>query len=343
VDSVLDDSSRSPELVLASAVSVVARGADGESTLADLLRLAIDTSAADAAAAFLWDGDRGALALAGSMGLPGDAMADYERAVADDGHPVSRAALERVAVSVEPAPGPEQLAFAGAWPLVVHPDGTDEPIGSLVLGRSAPWMPAEAAAARIAAIADLIAIAVDRERMTSLVAERADWLERLANSDMLTGLANARTAMRVLELEIARATRLGIEICVGLFDVDGMARINAEAGNQAGDAVLRDIAATITETVRFVDTVARWSGDAFLLVAPGATGDTVAQRIVNAVAARPVVEGRKVSVSAGLARFPLDGRTAEELVDAAERAFRAAQAVGPGTVAEATREVPAGS
>ncbi|HYN69565.1 MAG TPA: GGDEF domain-containing protein [Candidatus Eisenbacteria bacterium] len=325
-----------PEPILASAIAAVARGADGDATLADLLRLATEASGADSAAAFLWDSERAGLALAGSVGIPADDVPAYETAVAASEHPVARTSVERIPAVAEAPAGPGQAKFTAAWPLVVRRDGTEEPIGTLALGRAAPWMPSEAAASRLAAIADLVAIAVDRERLASLVDERADWLERVANSDSLTGLANARTAIQVLQLEIARAGRLGIEICVGLFDVDGLTAINAEVGNEAGDHVLREVAAVLTESVRFVDTVARWGGDEFLLIAPGATGDTVARRIVDAVAARPAVAGRAFSVSAGLARFPRDDRTSEALVAKAKAALHAAQAVGPGTVAEAT-------
>lgn len=325
----------SGETILASAIAALARGADGDTTLADLLRLATEASGADSAAAFLWVADRGGLAIAGSVGIPAEDVQAYEAAVGAAEHPVARTSVERTPVVAEAQAGPGAARFISAWPLVVRRDGTDEPIGTLAMGRGAPWMSSEAAASSLAAIADLVAIAVDRERMASLVDERADWLERVANSDSLTGLANARTAIQVLELEIARAGRLGIEICVGVFDVDGLTAINSEVGNEAGDHVLREVAAVLTESVRFVDTVARWGGDEFLLIAPGAIGDTVARRIVDAVAARPAVAGRAFSVSAGLSRFPRDDRTSEALVEKAKAALHAAQAVGPGTVAEA--------
>jgi diguanylate cyclase (GGDEF)-like protein len=331
---VAQDTVAPPELILASAIAAVARGADGDATLADLLQLAADASGADSAAVFLWDSERGALALAGSIGIPADDIPAYETAVAAPEHPVAQTSVERVPAFAEAESGPVPARFVATWPLVVRRDGAEEPIGTLALGRSAQWMPSEAATSSLAAIADLVSLAVDRERMASLIDERADWLERVANSDSLTGLANGRVAAQVLQLEIARATRLGIEICVGLFDIDGLTAINAEVGNEAGDHVLREVAAVLTESVRFVDTVARWGGDEFLLVAPGAMGDTVARRIVDAVAARPVVAGRPFSVSAGLARFPRDGETGEGLIERAEAALHAAQAVGPGTIAE---------
>ena len=162
------------------------------------------------------------------------------------------------------------------------------------------------AAEQIAAIADLVAITVDRTRLATEGAERADWVERVANSDALTGLANARTLARVIELEIARAARQASELCVALFDVDGLASINDEAGRGVGDDVLREVAAVAAESVRFVDTMARWGADEFILVAPGATGTTVVKRIVEAVAARPQIGGQ---TRHGLGRpCPVPGR-----------------------------------
>ena len=114
-----------------------------------------------------------------------------------------------------------------------------------------------------------------------------------------------------------------------------MEAFNAANGRPAGDDVLREVAARISESIRFVDTVARWGGDEFLLVAPGAKGTTVVQRIVDAVAARPLRGELRATVSAGLARFPEDGTHGDELLVAAKSAIRAAKEAGPGTIAEA--------
>jgi GGDEF domain-containing protein len=73
-------------------------------------------------------------------------------------------------------------------------------------------------------------------------------------------------------------------------------------------------------------------------VAPGEKGNTVAQRIVEAVAGRSMSGDRRATISAGLARFPLDGKSGDDLVRAATSALRAAQASGPGTLAEATHD-----
>ncbi len=157
----------------------------------------------------------------------------------------------------------------------------------------------------------------------------------MAHTDALTGLANARTLARVLELEVARAGRQGTDLSVALFDVDNLAGANAAGGPAAGDDILREVAATLSESVRLVDTVARWGGDEFLVVAPGSAGMTVAQRVIDALAARPTPKGGRITVSAGVARFPADGATSDQLVAAAETALRAAKASGPGELAAA--------
>jgi len=218
---------------------------------------------------------------------------------------------------------------------VVGRDGIEEPIGALALEVDAP--PNAEAAERVGAMADLIAIVVDRARMAENAAERIDWAERIANSDQLTGLANAHTLSRVLELEVARAARQGSDLSVALFDVDQMDAFNEANGRPAGDDVLREVAARISETIRFVDTVARWGGDEFMLVAPGAKGTTVVQRIVDAVAAKPLRGELRATVSAGLARFPNDGTHGDELLVAAKAAVRMAKERGPGTIGEATK------
>jgi diguanylate cyclase (GGDEF)-like protein len=146
-----------------------------------------------------------------------------------------------------------------------------------------------------------------------------------------------------MDLELARAARQGSEVTLAMFDVDDLTGINDAVGRAAGDDVLREVAAVVGESVRYVDTVARWGGDEFMVVAPGEKGTTVARRIVDAVAARSKAIDRQFSVSAGLARFPVDGKTGEELVDAAMAALRAAQASGPGTLAEAARDAGNGT
>ena len=155
----------------------------------------------------------------------------------------------------------------------------------------------------------------------------------MAHTDPLTGLANERTVGRVLELELARAGRQGSEVSFAMFDVDDFRATNQEGGHEAGDDVLRRVAAVLAESVRLVDTVGRIGGDEFVLVAPGSAGAMVARRILDGIAALPPVGGRQITVSVGVARFPADGTDAAALIAAATDGLTRARAEGRGTVA----------
>jgi diguanylate cyclase (GGDEF)-like protein len=320
-----------PDPLLLAAIRAVARSGDPDATLDELLEICLRAAGSERVAAFLWVADQGGLAIAGSRGYPADELPALEVAVASPDHAVQLAAQERIQTSSK-AGGGRVLA---AWPIVVGRDGIEEPIGALAV--EGPTAPDGDVAQRVAAIADLAAVVVDRARLASLADERIDWAERVANSDQLTGLANASTLSRVLELEIARAARQRSELSVAVFDVDNLTGFNDANGKSAGDDVLREVAAVVGQSVRLVDTVARWGGDEFMLVAPGATGTTVVRRIVDSVAAIALAGNRRVTVSAGLAHFPEDGTSGDELVQAAQAALDTARAAGPGTLAEGAR------
>ena len=324
--------------LLLAAIRAVARSDDPDATLDELLEIALRATGADKVAAYLWDGDRGGLAVAAARGYDDEALASLEADAAGEDSTIQLAAQERIQVT---GGGDADGRVTSAWPVVIGREGIEEPVGALAI--EAQGAPEAGVSERVAALADLIAVVVDRARLATNAAERIDWAERVANSDMLTGLANARTLTRVMELEIARAARQGVELTLVLFDVDDLTGFNEANGRAAGDDVLREVAAVVGETVRFVDTVARWGGDEFMVVAPGAKGTTVARRIVDAVAARAEASDKQFTVSAGLARFPVDGKTGDELVRAAEAALRAAQAAGPGTFAEAVHDGDSGN
>ena len=340
---------------LAAAIRAIARDESLDAALDVVLRSIADACGAASALIATADEDRLPRRVVRSVGFAASDIAIVESAAASAADPLAlSAAGQRVVETCAPETGvldggtPDALvgrlglARLRAWPLVVGRGGIDHAVGVLAVGWPAETSgavspePAIPAAARLVdALVDLAAVAIDRSHLVAGMAERAEWMERLAHIDPLTGLANRRTFDRVLELEIARAARQRSEVAVAVFDVDAFRATNEAAGRGAGDDLLRAVAAIIAEQVRLVDTVARIGGDEFVVIAPGSGGLAVADRVIRAIQALPAVGGRPVSVSAGIARFPLDGASADELVAGALDALELARAGGHGTVASA--------
>ncbi|HET7725776.1 MAG TPA: GGDEF domain-containing protein [Candidatus Limnocylindrales bacterium] len=320
--------------VLTTGASALARGHDLDQSLRELLGAAVDATGASRVALFAQDPDRAALELVIAFGLADDALAALATAAAQPEHPLAVATGARSAAFGRADPGEPGVTYVDI-PLVVARSGIEEAVGVVSFAWSDDRPDDDETRRLLQATADLAAVAVDRSRLASTAAERSEWFERMAHSDPLTGLANARTIDRVLELEIARASRQGSEVSVAVFDVDDFVATNAEAGSRAGDDVLRQVAAVLADSVRLVDTVARYGGDEFLLVAPGSAGRTVARRVIDGIARLPEVAGRRISVSAGIARFPVDGTDGPSLIAAATAARQGAAAAGRGTIVEA--------
>jgi diguanylate cyclase (GGDEF)-like protein len=219
-------------------------------------------------------------------------------------------------------------------PLIVAHEGIDRQLGMLVAGRTGDPL-GETARATLAAAADIAAAIVERAQLQSLARERADWIERVASTDPLTGLATRQVLERVLANEVTRAGRAGTEVSVAVFDIDAFQEVNDQDGREVGDVILREVASAISSTVRMVDTVARLGGDEFTVVAPGSAGLIVAGRVRDTVGAIGPIAGRTISVSAGVARFPAHGATVEELLSAAVDALGQAKSTGRGGLIEA--------
>jgi len=149
---------------------------------------------------------------------------------------------------------------------------------------------------------------------------------RLSTIDPLTGLFNRTFFFAAIEREIARCARSGRGFCLLMMDLDELKLINDRHGHFHGDRVLRGVGEVIHQGVRRIDTSARYGGDEFVVVLPETdpTGAYVlAEKIRLGVAEMSVGSRADIqpSLSIGVVSYPGDGRTADELMIAADAAM----------------------
>jgi diguanylate cyclase (GGDEF)-like protein len=158
-------------------------------------------------------------------------------------------------------------------------------------------------------------------------------LRREASRDGLTGIWNRKAILEVLERETLRAERNHTTVGVIMADVDHFKAVNDSRGHVAGDLVLRIIASEIAAVVRPYDSVGRYGGEEFLIVAPGCgISETweLAERVRNCVAHCSVMVGGSsvsVSLSLGIATGN-SAADAEQLLHAADTAMYQAKNAG---------------
>ncbi len=150
----------------------------------------------------------------------------------------------------------------------------------------------------------------------------------LAFVDPLTDLYNARYLERVLEESIEASDRSGRPFAVLFLDLDRFKEINDAHGHLVGGKVLIEVSRLLRSNVREGDVLIRYGGDEFVAVLPGATARDameVAQRTREAIRSHRFLgrEGRdiRVTASVGIATYPEDARTCDELIDKADRAM----------------------
>ncbi|MDE2291334.1 MAG: GGDEF domain-containing protein [Elusimicrobia bacterium] len=152
---------------------------------------------------------------------------------------------------------------------------------------------------------------------------------QLATHDALTQLFTQRTFHQKLKEELLRAGRSQMPTAVLMCDIDNFKVYNDSYGHQAGDELLRTVSRLLTAHTRPVDVVARYGGEEFSIILPNTVRDQAvacAERIRQAVASEPFMfQGRRtrVTMSLGVAVFPQDAATQNQLVRVAdERLYR---------------------
>ena len=160
-------------------------------------------------------------------------------------------------------------------------------------------------------------------------------LHHMAHYDALTGLANRTLLNDRLGQSIDKACRDNAMLAVMFIDLDHFKRVNASLGHSAGDQVLNAVAVTLRQQVRQADTVARISGDEFVVVFTDLQAvehlAKVAKKMVEALE-RPFDIGAEsavyVSASIGISVYPMDGENTEELLKNADIAMYKAKESG---------------
>lgn len=176
-------------------------------------------------------------------------------------------------------------------------------------------------------------LADNRIRMQELTRD----LGMRAATDPLTGLHNRLNFDQALSVEIERSQRYGTPLSLILYDIDHFKRINDTYGHLAGDKVLVQLSQFVPELIRKTDLLARWGGEEFVILAPGAGGPMAfqaAEKLRDAVG-QIVFEGvGTVTCSFGVAQW-LSGESAAEFIARADEALYRAKANGRNQVAMA--------
>lgn len=171
-----------------------------------------------------------------------------------------------------------------------------------------------------AALEDLV-----QARTLELV-EKNNELEILAVTDKLTGLANRRKLDQVLDEELIRARRYGVELSIAVMDIDHFKRVNDTHGHATGDLVLESLARILRQCTRDADLVARMGGEEFVVVCRHSGLDDcrmVAEKIRAAIESHDFSGIGSVTASFGVAAFERDDSSASLLARADAAAYRA--------------------
>jgi diguanylate cyclase (GGDEF)-like protein len=191
----------------------------------------------------------------------------------------------------------------------------------------------------------ILALAFHATLMALVVSRLLLELRHRARHDALTGLLNRRAMEEALHAQIQRSRRTGETFSVLMLDLDHFKSINDRFGHAAGDRALKHASVLLKAGMREVDAMARFGGEEFLALMPGATLDAarpVAERLRGGLDASPLIVGDKsvpVSVSIGIAQWAGAAEDASRVLVRADAALYQAKTQGRNRVVEATTEL----
>lgn len=177
-------------------------------------------------------------------------------------------------------------------------------------------------------------LALSRRRAAEEQMAHARQVEYLAFHDGLTGLPNRSLFSKLLAQSIAYASRYNKRLAVLFLDLDRFKQINDTLGHEAGDDLLKEVAARLKSALRESDIVARMGGDEFVAILPEMEDDSystvVAKKILAAVAQPFTLVGQefRITVSIGISIYPHDGLDEQTLTKNADVAMYQAKQEG---------------
>lgn len=224
--------------------------------------------------------------------------------------------------------------------------GQGETVGMMYLQRVSP---------RSESSLDAVACPfADKQNLAKIMAEQftlalsnlrlREVLQAQAIRDPLTGLFNRRYMEESLQREVARAVRVNAPLAVLMLDLDHFKHFNDTFGHAAGDKILREVGVCIKSLIRGEDIGCRYGGEEFTIILPRSTPEAAqgkAEMLRDAVKRLQVEDSGRylggLTLSVGVAAFPADGTTGEEVVKSADRALYQAKAEGRDRVVTSDR------
>jgi len=191
----------------------------------------------------------------------------------------------------------------------------------------------------LSAIANQAGIAIENARLFEAT-------KKLATIDPLTGVWNRRSLEEALQREKDRSERFYHPFSILMVDVDNLKILNDTYGHLWGDEVIKTVARTIQSSCRRIDMVGRYGGDEFVVILPetdqkGAV--KVSEKILSSIKNKSLTtpDGAKIplSVSIGIASYPLDAEDVEKLLSLADAAMYRAKLTGGGRAVPISEEV----
>lgn len=187
-------------------------------------------------------------------------------------------------------------------------------------------------------IAPLFGLAISKARSYQQLEEKEEELQRLASTDVLTGLHNRRYFVSVLKNEFSRSKRYHSPLSIVLLDVDHFKLVNDTFGHPTGDKVLVDLAAIISGELRKSDIAARLGGDEFVILLPE-TNQSNAVKFANRLRERikkklSSIDLGSVSltISVGIAEIDENCQSSEDILQHSDQALYTAKSLGRNTV-----------